>query len=117
VNTWHYSPTETPSTVSMDAGAAQALVHLGVAAGVMGSLRAHTAETIHIIDAGGTLATGIGGALIDVNVTSLPCREGGHITHGTPRFSGNRPALRDMYVDTLQLHRLFLNHHMARFKE
>jgi hypothetical protein len=57
----------------MDAGAAQALVHLGVAAGVMGSLRAHTAETIHIIDAGGTLATGIGGALIDVNVTSLPC--------------------------------------------
>lgn len=39
----------------------------------MGPLRAYTAETIHVIDARGTLATGIGGTLVNVNVTSLPC--------------------------------------------
>lgn len=39
----------------------------------MGPLRAHAAETIHIVDARCTLATGIGGTLINVNVTSLPC--------------------------------------------
>lgn len=71
-----YSPSEAPGTVPVDAGIAQALVHLWVAAGVMGSLRAYTAETIHIVDARCTLATGIGGTLINVNVTSLPCREG-----------------------------------------
>lgn len=57
----------------MDAGVAQALVHLREAAGVMGPLGAYTAETIHIVDARCTLATGIGGTLINVNVTSLPC--------------------------------------------
>lgn len=71
-----YSPTEAPSTVSVDAGIAQALVHLWVAAGVMGSLRAYTAETIHIVDACRTFATGIGSTFINVNVTSLPCRGG-----------------------------------------
>lgn len=65
--------TEAPSTVSMDAGIAQALIHLRVTAGVMGPLGAHTTETVHIIDARCTLATGIGGTLINVNVTSLPC--------------------------------------------
>lgn len=39
----------------------------------MGSLGAYTTETIHIIDARCTLATGIGGTLINVNVASLPC--------------------------------------------
>lgn len=39
----------------------------------MGSLGAYTTETIHIIDARRTLATGIGGTLINVNVASLPC--------------------------------------------
>lgn len=58
----------------MDAGIAQALIHLRVAAGVMGTFRAHAAETIHIIDARCALAAGIGGTLIDVNVTSLPCK-------------------------------------------
>lgn len=40
---------------------------------MMRSLRAYTPETIHIIDARRTLATGIGGTLIDVNVAPLPC--------------------------------------------
>lgn len=40
---------------------------------MMGSLGAYTTETIHIIDARCTLATGIGGTLINVNVASLPC--------------------------------------------
>lgn len=57
----------------MDAGVAQALVRLGVAAGVMRSLGAYTPEAIHIIDAGRTLATGVGGTLINVNVAPLPC--------------------------------------------
>lgn len=39
----------------------------------MGPLRAYTAETVHIVDTCRTLATGIGGTLINVNVTSLPC--------------------------------------------
>lgn len=73
-----YLPTEAPGAVSVDAGIAQALVHLWVAAGVMGPLGAQTAETIHIVDARCTLSTGIGGTLINVNVTSLPCRGGKH---------------------------------------
>lgn len=40
---------------------------------MMRSLRAYTPETIHIIDARRTLATGVGGTLIDVNVAPLPC--------------------------------------------
>lgn len=40
---------------------------------MMRSLRAHTPETIHIIDARRTLATGVGGTLINVNVAPLPC--------------------------------------------
>lgn len=64
--------TEAPSTVAMDAGTAQALIHLRVAAGVMRPLGAHAAETIHIIDTRCTLATRIGGTLINVDVTSLP---------------------------------------------
>lgn len=43
---------------------------------MMGSLRAYATETVHIIDASRTLATGIGGTLINVNVASLPCWEG-----------------------------------------
>lgn len=57
----------------MDAGIAQALVHLRVAAGVMGTFRAYAAETVHIVDARCTLAAGIGGTFINVHVTSLPC--------------------------------------------
>lgn len=57
----------------MDAGAAQALIHLQVAAGVMGSLGAYATEAIHVIDARRALATGIGGTLIDVHVAPLPC--------------------------------------------
>lgn len=64
---------EAPGTVPVDAGIAQALVHLREAAGVMGTLGAYTAKTIHIVDARCTLATGIGGTLVNVNVTSLPC--------------------------------------------
>lgn len=37
------------------------------------SLRAHTPETIHIIDARRTLATGVGGTLVNVYVAPLPC--------------------------------------------
>lgn len=44
---------------------------------MMGSLRAYTAEPIHIIHACRTLATGIGGTLVNVNVTSLPCESRG----------------------------------------
>lgn len=40
---------------------------------MMRSLRAHTPETVHIIDARRTLATGVGGTLINVNVAPLPC--------------------------------------------
>lgn len=61
----------------MDAGIAQTLIHLGVAAGVMGPLWAKASETVHIIDTGRPLATGIGGTLIDVNVTSLSCESWG----------------------------------------
>lgn len=43
----------------------------------MGSLGAYATETIHIIDASCTLAAGIGGTLIDVNVASLPCEPWG----------------------------------------
>lgn len=39
----------------------------------MGSLRAYAAEAVHVVDARCTLATGVGGTLIDVNVASLPC--------------------------------------------
>lgn len=44
---------------------------------MMGSLRAYATETVHIIDASRTLATGIGGTLINVNVASLPCEPWG----------------------------------------
>lgn len=43
----------------------------------MGALRTYAAETIHIIDACRALATRIGGTLINVNVTSLPCESWG----------------------------------------
>lgn len=67
---------EATSAVSMDTRIAQALIHLRIAAGVMGPLGAYTAKTVHIIDTRCTLATGIGSTLIDVNVTSLPCESG-----------------------------------------
>ena len=57
---------------------------------MVGALRADTAETVHIIDACCTLATGIGGTLINVNVASLPCREGGQFL-SNPKCLGNRP--------------------------
>lgn len=44
---------------------------------MMGSLRAYTTETIHIIDARCSFPTGVGGALINVNVASLPCESWG----------------------------------------
>lgn len=80
----HYSPTEAANTAPMDAGIAQALVHLRVAAGVMGTFRAYAAETVHIVDARCTLAAGIGGTFINVHVTSLPYREGGSVMQ-TPK--------------------------------
>lgn len=40
---------------------------------MMRSLGAYTPETIHIVDARRTLATGVGGTLVNVNVAPLPC--------------------------------------------
>lgn len=39
----------------------------------MGTLRAYTAEAVHIVDACCPLPTGVGGTLVNVNVTSRPC--------------------------------------------
>lgn len=42
----------------------------------MGSFGAYAAEAVHVVDARCTLATGVGGTLIYVNVASLPCGTG-----------------------------------------
>lgn len=71
----------------------------------MGTLRAQTAETIHIVDACCTLATGIGGTLINVNVTSLPCREG-KISVKSKMLREETQNYERYCVDTCHLYRL-----------
>lgn len=71
----------------------------------MGPLGAFAAEPIHVVDARGALAAGVGGTLVNVDVASLPCREGGQFL-SSPQCWGCIRPVRCILCRYLHLHRL-----------
>lgn len=55
--------------MAVDAGIAEALVHLGEAGGVMVTFWTHAGEAVDAVDTGAAVVTGVDRTLVDVEVT------------------------------------------------
>lgn len=58
--------------MTVDAGIAEALVHLGEASGVMVTFGAHASEAVDAINTSAAIVTQVGGTFVDVDVTHRP---------------------------------------------
>lgn len=58
--------------MTMDAGIAEALVHLGEACGIMVTFRTHAGEAVDAVNTSATIVTQVNGTFIDVDVTHCP---------------------------------------------
>lgn len=56
----------------MDAGIAEALVHLGEARGIMVTFGAHAGEGVDAVETSAAIVTRVAGTFVDVDVTHCP---------------------------------------------
>lgn len=66
------SPVNLVLAMSVDAGVAEALVHLGKARGVVVTFRTHAGEVVDAVDASSAVVTRVDGTLVDVEVAHRP---------------------------------------------
>lgn len=58
--------------MTVDAGIAEALIHLGEARGVMVTFGTHAGEAVDAVNTSAAIVTRVGGTFIDVDVTHHP---------------------------------------------
>lgn len=58
--------------MTMDAGIAEALVHLGEACGIMVTFRTHAGEAVDAVNTSPAIVTQVNGTFIEVDVTHRP---------------------------------------------
>lgn len=58
--------------MTVDAGIAEALIHLGEASGIMVALRTHAGEGVDAVKTSAAIVTRAAGAFVDVDVTHRP---------------------------------------------
>lgn len=59
--------------MTVDAGTAEALVHLGETCGVMVTFGTHAGEAVGAVDTGAAVVARVDGTFVDVDVTHRPC--------------------------------------------
>lgn len=58
--------------MTVDAGIAEALVHLGEACGIMITFRTHAGEGVDAVETSAAIVTWVDGTFVDVDVTHCP---------------------------------------------